>query len=815
VNTYVFNKPNPVVDIQGSSIACISGGTAYIYLYNSVNVAGVSYQWNLQGNPTVLSSLYDLNITVNTPGNYSYILTATGANGCVAKDTFCVVVADSPTVAVTTTSPGTMCAGTLHTFNVTIPNAAYIYQWSNGVIGTSMSTSLPGMYMVMATDPVNGCMGSAFAGIIQPRPSTILFPVGCDTLCDTDSIIPPLAAGGPIIPANYTVQWFLNGNYATPIYTGPVLNLLANIPPLVYGANNISIVVTYNGCSDTSNAYNLFIKKCDSCNCEESSWGEIVGQPGVVNPDLIKKPSGKNTKTIGVKSNLSAKANISNGTIFKCGETYEIECKKPYTVYANYNCKDTLCPSKVTYSLQPPSGSSITGTAPITFTPTVSGAYTLTLYGWCGDKICDSCVITFKVNCIKDCDCKGSKWTDITMSQQNNNPSPPTGKAANNNLVINPVKITCGKTYDVKCKTSYNVNASYSCVGNNCPGSVQYVFAGPTGTTSGTMPLNFSLTVTGTYTLTIYGYCGNTKCDSCIVKFKVDCPIDTTCCPYNITVSNPTTTLTTLSSPPATIANSTFNISGPPGNLFTEIRAEVVDYALTSNFNNECLSCKTYPYAWASMYQPGNVGTMSPQITMYNSTVPSFNPSGAGMYQNPREVVWNSTTPFTLPPSINLSFLLPAASIIDCCEMTAKICVKFTFRDNNCKECEVIVCYTVIIKPGGDNNNNECKCSLKPLLKWEGGQKTVSCGETITLFAGNIPVSMQPNFECKDGNGKDCKSVAPTVTIKRPDNSTQVLTGPNYNYTYTLAMPGTFEYTVVGLCNGKKCECKFYVVNPK
>lgn len=215
------------------------------------------------------------------------------------------------------------------------------------------------------------------------------------------------------------------------------------------------------------------------------------------------------------------------------------------------------------------------------------------------------------------------------------------------------------------------------------------------------MPLNFSLTQTGTYTLTMYGYCGTTKCDSCIIKFKVDCPVDTTCCPYNITVSNPTTTLTTLSSPAATIASSTFNISGPPGNLFTEIRAEVVDYVLTSNFNNECLSCKTYPYAWASMYQPGNAGAIPPKITMYNSTAPSFNPSGVGMYQNPREVIWNSTSPFTLPSSLNLSFLLPAASIIDCCELSAKICVKFTFRDNNCKECEVIVCFTVIMKPGG------------------------------------------------------------------------------------------------------------------
>jgi len=238
---------------------------------------------------------------------------------------------------------------------------------------------------------------------------------------------------------------------------------------------------------------------------------------------------------------------------------------------------------------------------------------------------------------------------------------------------------------------------------------------------------------------------------------------------------------------------------------------------LFSNFNNECLSCKSYPYTWSSMYQPGNIGTMPPKITMYGgATVPAFNPSGAGMYQNPREVIWNNGgTAFALPSSINLSFLLPPASIIDCCELTAKICVKFTFRDKDCKECEVIVCFTVVIKPGGgEPPHKDCTCSIKPVLKYEGGSKAVGCGETISLFMGNIPVSLAPNFTCKDpATGKDCESSGPTVSIKKPDNTVQTLTGPNFNYTFLT--PGVFEYTVQGICNGQKCECKFKVQIPK
>lgn len=179
------------------------GKNATIYLYNSVNDPTTTYVWNLQGNPTPLSNVFDLNITVNATGNYSYVLTATGANGCVARDTFCVVVGNSPVVTVVPSTAGIMCAGgPLHTFtaSATPANPNYVYQWSNGMSGPVMSTSMPGMYMVMVTDPANGCLGSAFAGIIKQRPSTILFPVGCDTLCDTDSIIPPLALGGPINP---------------------------------------------------------------------------------------------------------------------------------------------------------------------------------------------------------------------------------------------------------------------------------------------------------------------------------------------------------------------------------------------------------------------------------------------------------------------------------------------------------------------------------------------------------------------------------------------------------------------------------------
>ncbi len=676
--THIFYKPKPVANIQGSSVACLSGGIAYIYLYNSVNDPTYTYNWTLQGNNTSLSTTYDLNTTVNAVGNYSYVLTVTNSDGCVASDTFCVVVGQSPQVTVTPSSGGVLCAGTLYTFtaSATPPNPNYIYQWNNGVTGPVMSTSMPGMYSVNVIDPANGCSGFGFAGMIQPRPSTILFPIGCDTICDTDSIIPPLALGTGQNYSMYTIQWFLNGNYGSPIYTGPVLNLGTNMPPLVYGMNNISIVVTWNGCSDTSSTYNLFIKNCSDCDCKESKWTEMYWH---YNSDDPKNPVKKS---------------------FKCNDNLGVlDCNKPITIFAAYDCNPDSCNVAVTYQLTGPVNQS--GTVPFTTAGLPQGSYTLTLIGMCGDTICNRCIIRFTIKC-EECNCKGSTWGSITMSQVTDHQSPAAAKAVIGN-VPGSSKLNCNKTYDIKCNITYTINAVYNCPAPNCPGTVQYVLTGPMGTSSGNVPVNFTPTATGTYTLTLYGYCGTTKCDSCVIKFNVKCdPKEPPpCCPYEISVKEPVVQTAILANPSATIANANFAISGPAGNLFTEIRADVISYNLFSNFNNECLSCKSYPYTWSSMYQPGNIGTIPPQITMFGgTTVPVFNPAGNGMYQNPREVTWNNGgAAFALPSNINLSFLLPPASIIDCCELTAKICVKFTFRDKDCKECEVIVCFTVVIKP--------------------------------------------------------------------------------------------------------------------
>lgn len=177
---------------------------------------------------------------------------------------------------------------------------------------------------------------------------------------------------------------------------------------------------------------------------------------------------------------------------------------------------------------------------------------------------------------------------------------------------------------------------------------------------------------------------------------------------------------------------------------------------------------------------------------------------------------------------LNFQIPLPPKSPISCCCDTILYCLKYSFTDTNCITCDTVICYKTYNGKdcsdgghnGGGNNDPVCTCNIKPVFHYEsnGGQtgnKNVTCGDVINLFAGNITTSVTPNFTCKDQTGKDCPASSISVIIKKPDNTTQVLTGPMYNYTYTLALPGTYEYTITAICGGKDCVCKFKVVIPQ
>jgi hypothetical protein len=475
----------------------------------------------------------------------------------------------------------------------------------------------------------------------------------------------------------YIIKWYVDGNL---YFTGSPLVLSG----LSLGQHQIYIVVTdiATGCTSTSGKYDLFIKHCGDCDCDKSHWGETE----IVEGD---HPNGKAGPMAGISAaQVTQKANVGQGgkpISIKCNSNQKLDCKKTYTVSSSYICKDTACAGKVTYSLQPPTGAPITGTGTITFTTNITGTYTLTMYGWCGDKKCDSCVIKFDVNCV-ECECKGSKWGEQMITIDNNTKN-----------------FTCKQEFDVKCKKPITIFANYMCADAKCNGAVTYSMQPPSGAPiTGSIPPAYTFTplLSGMYTLTLYGWCGTTICDSCVIKFKTVCdPED--CCPYEIKATTGTIKYDYTQIPNATVAAQTFTINGLALATITEVRANVVSYDITDNFGKECMKCVNLPFTWASIASAANIGAAPGLITMYaGTTVASFTGSGTDAYKNPREVIWNNGSPIAIPngTNIGMNFILPPVPAIDCCELKGKICVKFTFRDKDCKECEVIACFDFVIK---------------------------------------------------------------------------------------------------------------------
>ena len=172
--------------------------------------------------------------------------------------------------------------------------------------------------------------------------------------------------------------------------------------------------------------------------------------------------------------------------------------------------------------------------------------------GYCGGLLCLTCKLTVKVDCKeKPCDCKGSNWGEMYFA-----PS-----VASANVKATPIK--CDGIYKLNCKQAYDINAFYNCVGKDCPGRVEYKLQAPDASiVTGTMPLvAFTPTQSGTYVLLLQGYCGDVLCNKCKIMFRVECPVDSNCCPYNISVKHTAPTYT--SSATSTNVNTNYSITLP------------------------------------------------------------------------------------------------------------------------------------------------------------------------------------------------------------------------------------------------------------
>lgn len=785
VEVKTATKPKALIAAAPSTMLCGSGS---IMLTSVNHIPGFTSDWYANGNfGTLLGSgniYYDPNLTVTT--NFSLILT--NQYGCKDTCTMTVYVNPIPAQPVIVSNPsGTLCEGI--PIQLTVTNYASNITWNTGATGTSITVTAAGIYTATYTDPITGCTSKKNI-LVNRRPPVDLFPQLCDSIpCECVrpfTIYAPLPLVGPGA-VNYTIQWY----NPSLVGSGPALNNVNT------GTYYVVVTDPTTGCTSTSNTYSVVVPPCDTCDCKGSSWDFMT-------LTLADKPV--------------AKANIPNNPEvikLECKGVYQLKCNQPYTLNAGFKCGDKECTSKVTWQLTLPDNTVQTGAMPYTFTPSQSGAYTLWLYGWCGNSKCDSCMVTFKVDCPTGCDCKGSKWNFITLTPGEKVP------AAKANIPNNPqvIKLECKGSYELKCNQPYTVNAGFSCVDKNCPPKVTWQLTLPDNSVqTGNAPCTFTPTQSGTYTLMLYGWCGNSKCDSCLVTFKVDChqtgcdcknshwgeitmsigqtkkvikcntpytlkckepftvngtficadpncpgtisytltppvgpaitgtlPLNYTpllsgvyvleltgmcgnvvcdkcvfdltvqcppedCCPHEkelqIKGSGATVTQQSLGGNNYSLYTANITIAGGPS-PYQQVRATVIDYQLIANYE-ECIACKNKPFTWSSL-SAGNLAGITPTTTGATPTVGYNVP--ANPTENPREIVWENGAPINLstPQPTTIYLYLPAASALPCCDLKAKVCIKFTFIDTECKLCEKIVCGTISISkaPGLDHAKTE------------------------------------------------------------------------------------------------------------
>lgn len=285
--------------------------------------------------------------------------------------------------------------------------------------------------------------------------------------------------------------------------------------------------------------------------------------------------------------------------------------------------------------------------------------------------------------------------------------------------------MNCGSSYSfIKGQVSGSLDANYTCAGD-CNKVISWQLVNTitnAPVSNGTMnngPLSlsqFNNLACGSYKIIFTPKCGDKTCNTCEFFITIVCD-PPSCCPdrTQVTIEPKDANYNSSASANAwgTYSQSfTINSNVPMG----EIRVDVEHFEINSS-DPDCISCKNMPKTWGSLLGAAYNG---------NGFVKPINslPFSTSAYGNGRELDYKPGTLITINNGVlNVNIGMPNASPIDCCVLTANICLKFTFKDANCKECTYLYCnQNIEIKkpangnPNGNKLNNVNKSVQKSIF---------------------------------------------------------------------------------------------------
>lgn len=242
------------VNVQGNTTPPIAtaGPSAQIGCGNSqtnLNGTGSSqganftYLWTASNGGNIVSGATTLLVTVNAAGTYTLLVTNT-TNGCTATDETYVTQTGAPPNA--TAVGGTItCAQPTVTLDggSTTPFVSYMWSGPNNFTSPleNPTTTVPGTYTVIVTDPATSCTSSATA-----------------TVSENLAVPNATAQGGTITCASpsVTLMGSSSSSGTTPVWTYPGGATNTTWNPVVSAPGSYTLVVVdqSNGCTSSATA---------------------------------------------------------------------------------------------------------------------------------------------------------------------------------------------------------------------------------------------------------------------------------------------------------------------------------------------------------------------------------------------------------------------------------------------------------------------------------------------------------------------------------------------------------------------------------
>lgn len=267
----------------------------------------------------------------------------------------------------------------------------------------------------------------------------------------------------------------------------------------------------------------------------------------------------------------------------------------------------------------------------------------------------------------------------------------------------------CGSSQSyISGQVSGTLNANYTCAGT-CSSIINWTLTNTVtnaqvaagNLNNGSINLSqFNSLACADYKFVFTPSCGGTTCPPCEFNISIVCN-PPTCCPTQtqIGIEHGNATYTSSTNPNgAGTYSQAFIINGNVP--MSEIRIDVEHFEINST-DPDCISCKNPAKTWGSLNSAafnGN-GFVRPIISV---------PFNGSINSNPRELVYKPGSLININNSvINVNVAMPNASPVDCCVLTANLCLKFTFKDAQCRECIYLVCnQNIEIKKSENGNPN-------------------------------------------------------------------------------------------------------------